>query len=548
MPIKSEHPDVPIVNQPFYSRVIAKITEHHLASPGRAAFINAENPSDRVTWLQLLDFSSSLANFFRQRGFGKEQVCCLVLPNCWQYAVGFLGATLAGGAISGASAMFTDYELGRQFTDSQATCVITDETHLGRVLTAVASAPKIQTIICIRSSSNPLPQGVQDFKQCVSGSTKFVPDERSFSPDNLLLLPYSSGTTGSPKGVMLTHRNFGTMTDVVMSNFYNVIYPDVLPDYVPAKENTLLLLPFYHIYGFGMLMRSLFEGTTGIIFGKFDPVLLCEKIQEHKVQQLFVVPPIVIFLAKHPVVAKYDISSIRMMFSGAAPCGKDIIDELMNKHKHIRFFGQGYGMTECGMVSHLPVPRAKSTISAGRLAANFEQMIIDLKSGKECKRGERGEIWVKGPTVMKGYLNRTEATAETIDKDQWLHTGDIGYLDKDGNLFVVDRLKELIKVKGLQVPPAELEDLLLSHPRVRDAAVIGIPDSRTGEAPKAFIVAADDKLKAQDIVNFVKQKVSSYKQLTGGVEFVDEIPKAPSGKILRRLLRDAEQQKMKSKL
>ncbi|CAJ0963497.1 unnamed protein product, partial [Mesorhabditis belari] len=547
MPVKSEFSDVSISTSPYYAKVLAKILEHHLETPGRAAFISAENPNESVTWLELFDYSHSLANFFKEHRFERGEVCCLVLPNCWQYAVGFLGVTLAGGAASGASAMFTDYELERQFIDSQATAILTDETHLERVRTAVTRASLVKTILCIRHSSNPLPQGVYDFAQAVSSSARFEPDNKNFSPDDLLLLPYSSGTTGSPKGVMLTHKNFGTMTDVVLNHFHKVMYPEVMPGYEPLKESVLLLLPFYHIYGFGLLMKNIFEGTTGVIFSKFDPVLLCQKIQDYKVQQLFVVPPIVIFLAKHPAVSKFNLSSVKMMFSGAAPCGKDIIDELLNKHKTIRFFGQGYGMTECGMVSHLPAPKAKSTISAGRLTSNFVQKIVDLKTGKECKTGDRGEVWVAGPTIMKGYLNRPEATAETIDKDGWLHTGDIGYLDKDGNLFVVDRLKELIKVKGLQVPPAELEDLLLSHPKIRDAAVIGIPDSRSGEAPKAFVVRADDHLSADDVINFVKSKVSSYKQLTGGVEFLSEIPKAPSGKILRRLLRDQENAK-KSKI
>ncbi|ETN83407.1 4-coumarate--CoA ligase 1 family protein [Necator americanus] len=196
-------------------------------------------------------------------------------------------------------------------------------------------------------------------------------------------------------------------------------------------------------------------------------------------------------------------------------------------------------MTECGLASHLPLLDSEISItSVGSLVSTFEQKIISTNTGDEVPTGERGEICIRSPTIMKGYLNRPEATAETIDADGWLHTGDIGFVDEKGQTFIVDRLKELIKVKGLQVAPAELEDILLSHKEIQDAAVIGVPDEKTGEKPRAYVVKANKNLTESDVKDFIEAKVSSYKFLTGGVVFVEEIPKSPSGKILRRFLRE----------
>ncbi|KAE9547042.1 hypothetical protein FO519_009746, partial [Halicephalobus sp. NKZ332] len=213
-----------------------------------------------------------------------------------------------------------------------------------------------------------------------------------------------------------------------------------------------------------------------------------------------------------------------------------------------KYIVQGYGMTEISMASHLPDLKNPKIGSAGKTQSLTEMKVIDVETQKELGFREKGEILLRGPTVMLGYLNRPQATAETIDDDGWLHTGDIGFVEEDGALFIVDRLKELIKVKGLQVPPAELEDLLLSHPEIRDAAVIGIPDPNSGEVPKAFVVRANNDLTEQQIQEFVKERVAHYKQLKGGVEFVEEVPKSPAGKILRRFLRDREATKSKSKL
>uniref|UniRef100_A0A914EH47 Uncharacterized protein n=1 Tax=Acrobeloides nanus TaxID=290746 RepID=A0A914EH47_9BILA len=255
------------------------------------------------------------------------------------------------------------------------------------------------------------------------------------------------------------------------------------------------------------------------------------------------VPPILVFLAKNPIVDKYDLSSVEFIMSGAAPAGKDLIEGVYKRLPNVRFITQAYGMTECGMASHVPILNKEHYAASGRLLSNFEQKIVDIETGQELPRNKVGEVYIRTPSNMLGYLNKPEATAECLSSDNWYKTGDLGYLDDDGWLYIVDRLKELIKVKGLQVAPAELEDLLLSYPDVQDCAVIGVPDAKSGEVPKAFVVKKNPNLTEQQVYDWVKSKLAPYKWLQGGVEFVDEIPKSAAGKILRRFLREREKNK-----
>lgn len=252
--------------------------------------------------------------------------------------------------------------------------------------------------------------------------------------------------------------------------------------------------------------------------------------------RFFAVPPIILALAKHPVIDNYDLSSLRQVFSGAAPLSAELALEAGARINCEVV--QGYGMTELSPVSHLTPQGHFKAGTSGVTVPNAECRIVDPVTGEDQPVGGEGELWVRGPMVMKGYLNNPEATAATIDADGWLHTGDVGFIDADGHLTVVDRVKELIKVKGFQVAPAELEALLLTHPAVADAAVIGIPDDESGELPRAFIVLKPgQEIEPADITDFTRQHVATYK-VVHDVVFTDAIPKSPSGKILRRMLRD----------
>ena len=339
------------------------------------------------------------------------------------------------------------------------------------------------------------------------------------------MLPYSSGTTGVSKGVMLTHRN-------LVANIAQVLGAAEMRE----DETMVAVLPFFHIYGMQVLMNcGLRAGATIVTLPRFDLEQFLSVHQEHGITRSFVAPPIVVALAKHPLVDSFDMSKLEQVFSGAAPLSAELALEA-GKRLGCEVV-QGYGMTELSPVSHLTPSGQFKPGSVGVTAPNTELRIVDPLTGEDLGIGEDGEIWVRGPQVMKGYLNNEQATAHTIDADGWLHTGDIGHVDPDDHVFVVDRLKELIKYKGFQVPPAELEAILLTHPAVADAAVIGIPDEEAGEIPAAYVVLQPgSEATAEEIMEFVAGHVAHYKQVRH-LEFIEAVPKSAAGKILRRELR-----------
>src|SRR5437870_7048470 len=306
----------------------------------------------------------------------------------------------------------------------------------------------------------------------------------------------------------------------------------------------MAFLPFFHIYGMVVIMMlGLAGGSTILVLPRFDFQEFLGAIQKYRVTILPLVPPVVLGMVKHPAVAQADLSSVRLVFSGAAPLGEDIARELGRKLACP--VTQGYGMTEASPVTHLSPTRNAPMRpgSAGRVIPDTEVKIVDVASGEALGTGREGELLIRGPQIMKGYLNRPQDTADSIDREGWYHTGDVGYVDDDGYFFIVDRTKELIKYKGLQVAPAELEALLLTHPAILDAAVVRKADEEAGEVPKAYVVLKPDEASkatgADAIMGWVAQRVAPHKRIRH-LEFIDQIPKSASGKILRRMLVDLE--------
>ena len=485
--------------------------------PDRPALI--DGPSGRAyTYAQLAAMIASFAGGLAARGLGPGDTIALMSPNIPEYAVAFHGAAVAGVAVSTVNPTYTADEVRFQLQDSGALLLVTVALFVDTAREAIAGTD-VTDIVVIGDA----PEGTLPVTALFGAPLEQVPVDLD---DHVVVLPYSSGTTGLPKGVMLTHRN-------LVANLCQIEGGLAVED----DEVALAVLPFFHIYGMQVLMNGLLaQGVTIITVPRFDLEQVLGLIQDQRVTRFFAVPPIVLALAKHPLVDSYDLSSLRQIFSGAAPLSAELALEAGAR------VGcevvQGYGMTEMSPVSHLTPPGQFKAGTCGVTVPNAECRIVDPVTGADQPVDGEGELWVRGPMVMKGYLNNPEATALTVDADGWLHTGDIGAIDADGHMTIVDRVKVLFKVKGFQVAPAELEALLLTHPSIADAAVIGIPDEESGEVPRAFIVVKPQQsLTADEVTDFTRQHVATYK-VVHDVVFTEAIPKSASGKILRRMLRD----------
>ncbi|XVF74208.1 hypothetical protein PTKIN_Ptkin13bG0092000 [Pterospermum kingtungense] len=470
-----------------------------------------------------------VASGLNKLGIQQRQVIMLLLPNTPEFVLSFLGASFLGAIATAANPFFTPAEVSKQAKASDARLIITQACYVDKVK-EFAQDNDVK-IMCIDSG----PEGCLHFSELTQADENDLP-EVDIVLDDVVALPYSSGTTGLPKGVMLTHK--GLVTSVAQQ-----VDGDNPNLFFHSEDVILCTLPMFHIYALNSIMLcGLRVGAAILIMQKFEIGLLLQLIQKYKVTIAPIVPPIVSAIAKSPDTDKYDLSSVRMLKSGAAPLGKELEDAVRSKFPGAKF-GQGYGMTEAGPVLAMCLGFAKKPFkiksgACGTVVRNAEMKIVDPDTGSSLPRNQAGEICIRGDQIMKGYLNDPEATAGTIDKDGWLHTGDIGYIDDDDDeLFIVDRLKELIKYKGFQVAPAELEAMLISHPDIIDAAVVAMKDEAAGEVPVAFVVKSEKSQIGEDeIKQYISKQVVFYKRISR-VFFIEAIPKAASGKILRKELR-----------
>lgn len=517
MIFKSTWPDADIPTTDLSSYIL----EGAAARGDKPALI--DGPTGRtITYAELAYAVDRVAAGLAARGFGKGDVFAIFSPNIPDYAVAFHGVVRSGGTVTPINPLYTVEEISFQLTNSKARFLVTIPQFLDRA-TQAAKKVGIEAVFVFGEA-----EGATPFMTLL-GTDGPAPD-LDVDPDNdLVVLPYSSGTTGLPKGVMLSHQN-------LVSNVAQSLSASTTNE----NDRVIGVLPFFHIYGLTVILNmALKTGATIVTMPRFDLEEFLTLMQDHKITRAYLVPPIILALAKHPIVDKYDLSSLEVIMSGAAPLDADLSAAAGGRLNTVVM--QGYGLTETSPVTHMNPDEAGKDRpgSIGYLIPNTTAKIVHTESGEELGTGERGEVWIKGPQVMKGYLQNEEATAFTIDSDGWLHTGDIGYVDEDGYFFLVDRLKELIKYKGFQVPPAELEAVLISHPAVADAAVIGIPDEEAGELPKAFVVLSQE-VDTDEILAYVAEKVSPQKKIRQ-IEVIDEIPKSAAGKILRRVLKERVQ-------
>src|SRR5829696_5297073 len=526
--VLSPHPDVTVPDLPLHEFVLADAMQR----ADQAALI--DGPSGRtLTYGQLAGGVRRVAAGLAARGFAKGDVFAIYCPNVPEYALAFYGVSAAGGINTTISPLYTVEELVRQLTDAKARFLLTVPPFLAKALEA-AGRSGVEEVFVLGEG-----EGATPFADLLTAGD--TPPAVEIDPaSDLVVVPYSSGTTGVNKGVMLTHRNL--VANVCQGA------PALLAG---EGERLIAVLPFFHIYGLVVLMcAAVSRGSTLVTMPRFDLEEFLRLLQDQKITRAFVAPPIVLALAKHPLVDSFDLSSLRSITSGAAPLDADLAQLAQDRLRKGAADGvsvaQGYGMTELSPVSHTTPEAGLEPAGAGETPKgtvgyalpNTECRLVDPATGEDAAPGERGELWVRGPQVMKGYLNNPQATAATLDDEGWLHTGDVAIVDDQGRYTVVDRVKELIKYKGYQVAPAELEAVLIGHPEIADAAVIGVLDKESGEElPKAFCVRAPgSEISEEAVMEYMVTKVAPHKKVRF-VEFVDAVPKSAAGKILRKDLK-----------
>jgi acyl-CoA synthetase (AMP-forming)/AMP-acid ligase II len=451
------------------------------------------------------------------RGLGRGDTLCVALPNVAEFVIAFHGAASAGLRCTTANPLYTARELEHQLHDTGAKVAVAGSANAEAVLEAAATTGCDVYVLGGHERAAPF--------DSLLGDDDADDTVKVESLSDIAAVLYSGGTTGLPKGVLLSHRNL--VVSIVQSEATLALTPD---------DVVIAALPFFHVYGLNVILnRALAAGATVVAMQRFALDEFLALIEQHRVTRAYIVPAMAVAIANDPIVDRYDLSSLRNVLSAAAILNADLAEACERK------LGcpvtQGYGMTEMSSISHLAplfdAPRKPESI--GLPVPGTECRLVDADTGEDAAPGEAGELYLRGEHVMAGYLNNPEATAATVDREGWLHTGDLAVVDDDGWFRVVARLKEIIKYKGYQVAPAELEALLLEHPHVGDCAVVGRPDDEAGEIPVAYIVASGEHVDEADVMRYVADRVAPYKRIRR-IEMIDQIPKSASGRILRRLL------------
>jgi acyl-CoA synthetase (AMP-forming)/AMP-acid ligase II len=523
---RSTFPDVEIPNLSIYDFLFGSLQETDLDAN---ALVDGTTGA-ATTYGEMVTQVNAIAGALAARGVDSTTTVGLLCPNSPAFAVVFHGLLRLGAIVTTINSLYTADEIANQLKDAGATWLITVSPLLAGAEVAAKSVGLDAEHLIVLDGAEGHPSMRDLFAQ------QATPPEVSFDPaTHIAVLPYSSGTTGHPKGVMLTHRNL--VANVAQS--FGTIG-------IEHGEVVLAVLPFYHIYGLTVLLNFALKTRSSLVtMPRFDLPEFLRIIQDQKCTWVFIAPPIAVALAKHPLVDQYDLSSIKAVFSGAAPLDANLAGAVAKRiETTVR---QGYGMTELSPVSHV-IPLDRDDISLdniGLVLPNMESKLVDPETGNEIPIPDTGmsapgELMCKGPNVMVGYLGNEEATRATLEPDGWLHTGDIATVDANGIYKIVDRLKELIKYKGYQVAPAVLEAVLLTHPKIADAAVIGVLDEDGQEIPKAFVVIqAGEELTDDEVMQYVTSKVAPHEKVRR-VEFIELIPKSTAGKILRKDLRAKE--------
>ncbi|CAG9101522.1 unnamed protein product [Plutella xylostella] len=460
----------------------------------------------------------------------------VMLPNVPDYPLVVMGILEAGGVVTTVNPIYTAYEVQRQLQMSASKAIVTLPENVKTIKDALQLAKLDIPIIVIKTNGIAIPEGTVCFNELSEDGhvdTSVLKQVRRTAND-ICILPYSSGTTGMPKGVELSNRN-------IIANCEQINEPLVAchnETTATHQDSVMTILPFFHIYALSVIMfHKMSQGIKMVTLAKFQPETFLQALEKQRTNVLFAAPPVILLMASHPASSPKTYEHLEVVINGAAPLSPGDAERFLHRAQRTMDFRQGYGLTETSPVVTM-TPRGLGDYSCvGRALPNTELKIVDDRLNS-LGSNEKGELLVRGPQVMRGYRQNPQANADSFTHDGWFRTGDLAVISDDGLVTIADRLKELIKVKGFQVPPAELESVLRDHPEVADAAVVGVPHASHGETPKAFVVLKNNaKTDAQNIKDFVKERVASYKRIED-IVFIDSVPKSSAGKILRRVLKE----------
>jgi long-chain acyl-CoA synthetase len=512
-----------------YDQTLTRTAERY---PEQVAVVSQEV---NLTYRELEALVNAFANALRELGVSKGQKVCLFMSNRAEYVISWFAVTRVGAVVSPINPSYKDREVTYQIVNSESVAVVVQDNLLPLVEARRAETPDLRSVIVVGSDLHHPSSNVYSFGQLVRNHPPTPPARLAIGWEEMAALPYSSGTTGLPKGVMLSHKN-------LVSNAYQ----SIATARITFEDRMLVFLPLYHIYGIMLMGCAATSGARLVLMERFEPERALQLIQEQGITLLYAVPQILSALSEWPQLDAYDLHTVRFTQCGAAPV-PPALARRFEERTHVTVM-TSYGLTEAAPGTHSnPVydPRLIKVETIGLPIHDTKQKIVDIETGQvELGVGEEGELIVQGPQVMQGYWKAPEATAEAL-RDGWLYTGDIGWRDEEGYVTITDRKKEMIKVKGFSVAPAQIEALFLEHPAVVDVAVIAKPDEEAGEVPKAFVVlrVGYEHVSPAELVAWANGKLATFKNVRE-LEFVEVIPRNPSGKILRRVLKQQEQQRM----
>ena len=546
VPKKLTYPDLTLGN------VLARTADKF---PGHTALLFY---GKKISYAELDRLTSQFAHALINLGVKKDDRVAIMLPNIPQMVIAYYGTLRTGAIAVATNPLYHEHELEVQLKDSGAETLVAVDMFYPVISPVLPRTVVKRLVLCGIKDYLPFPLSllypikakiekqwvsvkrvppIYDFLSLLSEAPA-TPVQTAVSPDDTAILQYTGGTTGTPKGAILTHRN------LVANTVHNKVW---LVGAKEGEEKILAVIPFFHVYGMTTAMNlGVLLGAELILLPKFHTKEVLECINKYRPTIFPGIQAMYLAIGNYPKIHKYDLTSIKAAISGAGPLMREVQDrfEQLTKARIV----EGYGLSEASPVTHCnPVFGRRKMGSIGLPFPDMDAMIVDIETGEKVMPvGETGELVVKGPQVMKGYWNKPEESAQAL-RGGWLHTGDIAKMDEEGYFFIVDRIKDMIKTVGENVYPREVEEVLFTHPKVKDVVVVGLPEEFRGEKIKAYIILKDGMTAtADELIQYCREQLSKFK-VPKEIEFRAQLPKTLVGKVLRRVLRDEEMKKIKNR-